>query len=101
MIAVSISYIYHLDAPNQIVSRILSIVLKRDVSVELKKPLGCPACMTFWITLVLFLIVNPAFCWMSLVYFFSSKYIDYTITLIEEMLDKIFSSLEKIITDEY
>lgn len=101
MIAVSISYIYHLDAPNQIVSRILSIVLKRDVSVELKKPLGCPACMTFWITLVLFLIVSPSFCWMSLVYFFSSKYIDYTITLIEEMLDKIFSSLEKIITDDY
>lgn len=101
VIAISIAYIYHIDAPNKIASCVLSLVLKRDVSVELKKPLGCPACITFWITLVLFVIVDPAFCWMSLVYFFSSKYIDYTITLIEELLDKIFSILEKIITDGY
>ena len=51
-----ITYIFHIDAPNQIASRIVSIFLKKDVSVELKKPFGCPGCLSFWITLILLLL---------------------------------------------
>lgn len=101
VITACITYIFHIDAPNQIASRIVSIFLKKDVSVELKKPFGCPGCLSFWITLILLLIFEPAFCWMSLVYYFSVRYIDYTITIAEELLDKIFSALEDIITNKY
>lgn len=97
VITVSITYIYKIDAPNQIVSYIFSVILRHPVTVELKKPFGCPSCLSFWITLILLLIYQPQFCWVSLGYYFSVKYIEYTICVVESILNLIFTKIDKIL----
>jgi hypothetical protein len=93
-----IAYIYHLDAPNEVVSAFMGWITKGKIKrVELRKPFGCPLCMTFWITLALLLVLTPKFWFMSLVFAFSVKYIDYTITVLESALDRLFSWLETIL----
>lgn len=93
-----IAYIYHLDAPNEVVSTFMSWITRGKIKrVELRKPWGCPLCMTFWITLVVLLVLAPKFWFMSLVFAFSVKYIDYTITVLERALDRLFCWLETIL----
>lgn len=84
-----------LDAPNEIASQIMSWVTNGKISrVELKKPFGCMMCMTFWITLIILLILAPGLCWMSLIYALSTKYILYIIELIDKALVKFFIWIE-------
>jgi hypothetical protein len=97
ILTICIAYIYHIDAPNRIFSSIISLLLKKNIYLELKKPFGCPLCMTFWISLILLLICSPQICWLSLLLAFSTKYIDYSISIIELLLDKIFVLLERLL----
>jgi hypothetical protein len=97
IITACIAYIYKLDAPNEIGSTIMSWLTKGKIKkIELRKPWGCPLCITFWVTLIILLVVYPAYCWLSFVYAFSVKYIDYSITILEYFLDWVFIRLERI-----
>lgn len=97
IIVICIVYIYHIDAPNQLFSAFCSLFLKKDIYLALKKPFGCPFCMSFWISLILLLIFSPQYWYLSLIFAFSTTYIDYSITIIEKLLNKLFVLLEKLI----
>lgn len=52
--------IAYLDAPNEILSSIMNLLSKGKIKrVELKKPFGCPLCMTFWCSWLVSLIILP------------------------------------------
>lgn len=98
IITFAIAYIYHLDAPNQIASEIARWLSNgKFTKIQLRKPLGCPLCMTFWVTFILLLFVNPSLCWIAFIFAFASKYMDYAISLVENILDTFFILCERII----
>ena len=97
-LTISIVYIFHIDAPNQIASTLADILTNGKIRhIELRKPFGCPLCLTFWTTLIILLCTTPQYWYMSLLLAFLTKYIDYSITIIELFLDKIFLILEKLL----
>lgn len=84
-----------LDAPNEIASIVMNFLSKGKIKrVELKKPLGCMLCMTFWTTLIILLILAPEWCFFSLLYAISTKYILYIIELIDKALVKLFEIID-------
>lgn len=98
ILTVVITYIYHLDAPNQIASLFANIITKgKFTNITLKKPFGCPLCITFWITLIILLCTCPHLWALSFVYAFLVKYIDYCISIVELCLDTIFMTLERLL----
>lgn len=85
----------YLDAPNDIAGTIMGLITNGKIThVRLKKPFGCSLCMTFWVTLILLLIVNPLMCWLSLIYAISTKYIFYFINLVDLIICKSFIYIE-------
>lgn len=85
----------YFDAPNQIISYICNIITDGKIkTVELKKPWGCTLCMTAWTTFIVLLFINPAYCWMSLIYAFSTKFMLYAIQLIDKLITKIFIKID-------
>lgn len=87
----------YFDAPNQIASQIMARLTKGKIKrVILKKPWGCSTCQSFYITLLVLLIISPQLCWMCLIYAFSTKYILYTLQLIDKLLVKVFIRLEML-----
>ena len=87
-----------LDAPNEIASTIMNWLSKGKIKrVELKKPFGCTLCMTFWTTLIVLLILAPEWCFMSLVYAISTKYILYIIELMDKALVKLFTKIDELL----
>lgn len=97
-VTISITYIFHLDAPNQIASEIARWITKGKITrIELRKPLGCPNCTVFWCNFGLLIFLDPTYIWVSLVCCFAVRYIDYAISTIELLLDKIFLLLDKLI----
>lgn len=86
------------NAPNEIASQLMNWLSKGKITqVELKKPWGCSTCLTFWITLVILLVMSPQLCWMSLVYAFFAKYTLYIIDTVDRLITKIFVLLQKIL----
>lgn len=92
------AYIFHIDAPNQIASWLANILTNGKIKhIELRKPFGCPLCLTFWTTLIILLCTSPQYWYMSLLLAFLSKYFDYGLTILELLLDKAFLLLEKLL----
>lgn len=88
----------YLDVPNEIASKIMNFFTGGKIKrVELKKPIGCTLCMTFWSTLVILLIMSPKWCWMSLLYALGTKYTLYIIELVDRALVKLFVKLENLL----
>lgn len=92
-----------LNFPNEIASLIMKIITRGKInSVELKKPLGCGLCMTFWITLLYMLIFYFDFGIINIiaVSLLSSILTDYStkiIELIEYMFSTIISGIFRLI----
>lgn len=99
VVMISIVFIWDwFNAPNEIASSIMRLLTNGKIKqVELKKPFGCSACMTFWITLVILLIGSPEWCWMSLVYAFLTKHTLIIIDTIDKIIVKIFILIQKLL----
>lgn len=94
IIALCIAIIYWLDAPDSIASALYSLIVKRDVRVTLRKPFGCPTCMTFWVILVVLLCVDPSMWWMAFVWAWLSKYLSYALVVVDKMIMYIFNKID-------
>lgn len=90
IVTLVLAIIYWLDAPNQIASAMMSVIFKKEMHIQLRKPFGCQICMTFWITLFILLIIQPQLWWMSFVLAYLSKYLYFIIDIIDKLLMKIF-----------
>ena len=91
----------YLNAPNEIAGTIMGLITNGKIThVRLKKPFGCSLCMTFWVTLILLLILNPLMCWLSLIYAIITKYIFYLINLIDLIICKSFIYVENKIRNK-
>lgn len=98
IITFSIVYIWDVvNFPEEIVNRILTIILKKPVHITLMKPFGCSLCMTTWITLIVLLCIDPCWCWLSLVFGMSTKYILYTIQIVDKIISLFFIKLEQFL----
>lgn len=98
IIAFSVVYIWdYVNFPEEFVNRILTLILKKSVHITLAKPFGCSLCMTTWTTLIVLLCVNPAFCWMSLIYGWSTKYILYFINITDKLISNLFMTIERFL----
>ena len=92
-----------LNVPNEIASLLMKTITKGKIkSVELKKPLGCGLCMTFWITLFYMLIFYLEFGLLNIisVCLLSAILVDYSynlLKLIEELFSTIISLVFKLI----
>lgn len=95
IISVCIAIIYWLDAPNDIASRVMSAILGRDIRVMLRKPLGCNTCMTFWVTLVVLLVLQPDLWWLSFLWAWAAKYLHIFIEIFDKVILKIFTTIDK------
>lgn len=95
IITVCVAIVYWLDAPNDIASRVMSLIMGRDIRVTLKKPLGCNTCMTFWLTLVALLILSPVWWWLAFVWAWSAKYFHYIIEVIDRLIVKVCTLIMK------
>lgn len=94
IVSLCIAIIYWLDAPDSMASALYSLIVKREVRVSLRKPLGCPTCMTFWVTLAVLLCVEPAAWWLSFVWAWLSKYMGYSLTIIDKVIMHIFNKID-------
>jgi len=101
IITASIVYIWDwVSFPQEIANLIISKITDGKINnVELKKPLGCSLCMSTWITLVILLIFNWKLAPMCLVFGWSTKYILYLITLIDEFLSRLLMFMEYLINN--
>lgn len=98
IITFSITYIWdYVNFPNEFVNQILTFILKRPTNITLAKPFGCSLCMTTWTTLVVLLCMNPAFCWMCLLYGMSTKYALYTIQTADKLISAVFINIERLL----
>lgn len=95
IVSVCVAIVYWLDAPNDIASRVMSLLLRREVHVQLRKPWGCNICMTFWLTLIVLLIAQPSLWWVSFVCAWSAKYLHYIIEVLDKVLVKVFTIICK------
>lgn len=100
IVTISIVYIYDwVEFPRTLIQHFTSIILKRDVKeVRIPKLLECSLCASTWITLIILLFIKPEYCYVCLLYGFSTKYILYAIQTIDNLLSLIFLSLEKLYT---
>ena len=98
IITFSIVYIWDVvNFPEEFVNRILTIILKKPVHITLMKPFGCSLCMTTWTTLIILLCIDPCWCWMSLVFGMSTKYILYTIQIVDKIISLFFIKFEQFL----
>ena len=92
----------YLDAPNDILSSIMNWISKGKIKrVELKKPWGCPLCMTFWCSWIASLIILPfTFKWfligllLSLINAVLTKYTLYILETLDLAIIKLLSWLQ-------
>lgn len=96
IVSVCVAIVYWLNAPNDIASRVMSIFMRREVRVELRKPLGCATCMTFWLTLAVLLIYAPRLWYVAFVCAWAAKYLHYLIEVIDKLLIKLFSLIDRL-----
>lgn len=103
LINIIITYVWDiLNYPNTIAGIIAGWLSKgRIKSVYLKAPLGCSLCMIFWSSLTYLLIFSelailPIIA-IGLACAFSSKVVLYTITLIDNLIDKLFRCIDNLI----
>ena len=103
LINIIITYTWDiLNYPNIIAGIIAGWLSKgRIKSVYLKAPLGCSFCMIFWSSLIYLLIFSelailPIIA-IGLACAFSSKITLYSITLIDNVIDKIFRGIDTLI----
>ena len=98
IITFSISYIWdYVNFPNEFVSQIMSLILKRPVSITLEKPFGCSLCITTWTTLIILLCLDPSLCWLSLFFGMSTKYALYTIQITDKIISAVFINIERLL----
>jgi hypothetical protein len=95
IVSVCVAIVYWLDAPNDIASYVMSLLLGREVHVQLRKPWGCSICMTFWLTLIVLLIVQPSLWWVSFVCAWNAKYLYYFIVVFDKVIVKVFTTIEE------
>lgn len=87
-----------LHFPQEIFDEIIKVISKGKLQhIELKKPFSCSLCISFWCSLVLLLIMLPEHSYFALVSAFSTKYINYTFSIIDAIISKIFVLLERLI----
>lgn len=99
-----ITYVWDiLNFPNTIAGKFTGLLTGgRITNVQLKPPFGCSFCMIFWCSLIYLLIGEyailplPAIA-LSLLNAMLSKVTLYTITLIDNIIDKIFRYLDSLI----
>lgn len=95
IVSVCVAIVYWLGAPNDIASRVMSLLLHRDVHVQLRKPWGCNTCMTFWLTLIVLLAEQSSLWWVSFICAWSAKYLYYFIVLLDKVIVKVFITICK------
>lgn len=100
LITVIIVYVLDwVEFPKTFLSRLSSIILKREVKeVRLPKLLECSLCLSTWVTLIFYLFTDPNIWYLSLVHGFSTKYILYSVQLIDQILSLLFITLETLFT---
>lgn len=89
--ALCIAIIYWLDAPNGIASWLWSFFSGRETRVELRKPLGCNTCMTFWVTLFILLGYSPGLFWLSFVMAWFAKYLYYILDVLDKLIMRVLT----------
>lgn len=98
IITFSISYIWdYVNFPNEFASNIMSLILKRPVSITLAKPFGCSLCMTTWTTLIILLCIDPCWCWLSLLFGMSTKYMLYSIQIVDKIISAALINIERLL----
>lgn len=99
IISFSITYIWdYVNFPAEIADRVVSFITKGKIKhIELKKPFSCSLCMTTWATLIVLLCMDPAWCWLCLLYGLSTKYILYAINLTDRIISLVFVLLERLL----
>lgn len=100
IISCAIVYIYDfVEFPKNLFKTFCSRILNKTVnSVRLPKLLECSLCATTWITLIILLIFEPKFCYLALVYGFSTKYILYTIQIVDNLLTFLLLTIDTTLT---
>lgn len=100
IVTISIVYIYDwVEFPRTLIQYLTSIILKREVrDIRIPKLLECSLCITTWVTLIILLFTKPEYCYLSLLYGFSTKYILYIIQTIDNFLSLLFVGLDVLYT---
>lgn len=100
LIAVSIVFVYDwVDFPHNFVARILSFIYKKPFypdKVYLPKIFECSLCATFWTTLITILCIDYHYAFLSILAAFSTKYIYYTIKVLDTLISHLFALLERL-----
>lgn len=94
IVTLCVAIVYWLDAPNEIASTLWRLVSGRVQRVELRKPLGCNVCMTFWLTLIVLLILTPRVCWLAFVWAWVAKYLYYVIEVLDKVIMRVLMFIE-------
>lgn len=100
IVTVSIVYIWDwVEFPQQIANYVIGKLTNGKITrIELKKPWGCSLCMSTWITLIILACMNWKLIPLCLLFGFSTKYILYIITILDEFLTKLLEYIEYLIT---
>lgn len=96
VVTLCLGVVYWLDAPNEIASRVVSLVFGKPVRVVLKKPLGCNVCMTFWATLVTLLAMQPSVAWVAFLWAWAAKYVYYIIEGVDRLIMRLLSLIDRL-----
>lgn len=90
-----------LNFPNTLAGMITGLLTNGKITnVQLKPPFGCSFCMIFWVSLILLLVSSynllPA-VFISLLSAYCSKIVLYLYTILDNLVEVIFTHLEKFI----
>lgn len=85
---------------NQATARVLSIIRGKEIGIDrinLPYIFRCSLCQSFWLTLIVLLVMNWKLCWISLVFSYLTKPILYLYTLIDLFVEKMYKVLYNLI----
>ena len=99
IITCSIVYITDvLNFPDNLATEITRMISGKVKYVHLKpKILNCSLCQSFWINLIVLLILTPQFVYFALIWAALTKYILYSFQLIDLALTRVFDILIKFL----
>lgn len=99
IITCSVVYITDvLNFPDNLATEITRMITGKVKYVHLTpKILNCSLCQSFWINLIILLILSPQIVYFALIWAFSTKYILYAFQVIDLALTRVFDILIKFI----
>lgn len=99
IITCSIVYITDvLNYQDNLATEITRMITGKVKYVHLKpKILNCSLCQSFWINLIILLVLSPQFVYFALIWAFCTKYILYVYQLIDSTLTRVFDILIKFL----